>query len=79
MEEDEEIIVKGTYDLKNLSLFSKCQNMCNNIEMFFKNNFPLIIKYQVAKDKGFEIFEIWSDVSYLDNIEFCKKIIRERI
>lgn len=37
------------------------------------------IKYQVAKDKGFEIFEIWSDVSYLDNIEFCKKIIRERI
>jgi len=45
---NEEIIVKGTYDLKNLSLFSKCQNMCNNIEMFFKNNFPLIIKYQVA-------------------------------
>ena len=37
------------------------------------------IKYQVAKDKGFEIFEIWSDVSYLDNIEICKKIIRERI
>jgi proliferating cell nuclear antigen PCNA len=45
---NDEIIVKGTYDLKNLSLFSKCQNMCNNIEMFFKNNFPLIIKYQVA-------------------------------
>jgi proliferating cell nuclear antigen PCNA len=48
VENDEDIIVKGTYDLKNLSLFSKCQNMCNNIELYLKNNFPLIIKYQVA-------------------------------
>jgi hypothetical protein len=37
------------------------------------------IKYQLAKDKGFEVFEIWSDISYLDNIELCKKFIRERI
>ncbi len=48
MEENEEIIVKGTYDLKNLSLFSKCQTLCGCIELFLKNNFPLIIKYQVA-------------------------------
>lgn len=48
MEEDEEIIVKGTYDLKNLSLFSKCQTLCGCVELYLKNNFPLIIKYQVA-------------------------------
>jgi proliferating cell nuclear antigen len=48
MEDDEEIIVKGTYDLKNLSLFSKCQTLCGCVELYLKNNFPLIIKYQVA-------------------------------
>jgi proliferating cell nuclear antigen len=48
MEENEEIIVKGTYDLKNLSLFSKCQTLCGCVELYLKNNFPLIIKYQVA-------------------------------
>jgi proliferating cell nuclear antigen len=48
MEEDIDIIVKGTYDLKNLSLFSKCQTLCGCVELYLKNNFPLIIKYQVA-------------------------------
>jgi len=48
MEENEEIIVKGIYDLKNLSLFSKCQSLCGCVELYLKNNFPLIIKYQVA-------------------------------
>ena len=48
MEDEEEIIVKGTYDLKNLSLFSKCQTLCGCVELYLKNNFPLIIKYQVA-------------------------------
>ena len=48
MDDDEEIIVKGTYDLKNLSLFSKCQTLCGCVELYLKNNFPLIIKYKVA-------------------------------
>jgi proliferating cell nuclear antigen len=48
MDENEEIIVKGIYDLKNLSLFSKCQTLCGCVELYLKNNFPMIIKYQVA-------------------------------
>ena len=31
-----------------LSLFSKCSNLCHNIDLFMKNNYPLIIKYQIA-------------------------------
>ena len=36
------------YELKNLNVFTKCTGLCNNIELFLKNDFPLIIKYSVA-------------------------------
>lgn len=48
MDINEEIIVKGTYDLKNLALFSKCQTFCGYVELYIKNDFPLIIKYEIA-------------------------------
>jgi proliferating cell nuclear antigen PCNA len=41
-------IVQGIFELKNLVLFSKCASLCNEIEIYMKNNFPLIIKYTVA-------------------------------
>lgn len=41
-------IVQGIFELKNLVLFSKCASLCNDIEIFMKNNFPLVIKYTVA-------------------------------
>jgi proliferating cell nuclear antigen len=43
-----DIIVQGVYALKHLVLFSKCTNLCNSIELYLKNDFPLIIKYSVA-------------------------------
>lgn len=41
-------IVQGIYELKNLVLFSKCASLCNDIEIYMKNNYPLVIKYTVA-------------------------------
>ena len=41
-------IVQGIFTLKNLVLFSKCTNLSNSIEMYLKNDYPLIIKYSVA-------------------------------
>jgi len=41
-------IVQGIFELKNLVLFSKCAALCNDIEIYMKNNFPLVIKYTVA-------------------------------
>lgn len=43
-----EEIVQGVFALKHLVLFSKCTNLCNSIEMYLKNDYPLIIKYNVA-------------------------------
>jgi proliferating cell nuclear antigen len=42
------IIIQGIYDLKNLVMFSKCGSLCNEIEIFMKNDYPIVIKYTVA-------------------------------
>lgn len=41
-------ITQGVYELKNLILFVKCTNLCNNIQIFMKNDHPLYIKYTIA-------------------------------
>jgi len=41
-------IVQGIFNLKYLVLFGKCTNLCNSIELYLKNDYPLIIKYSVA-------------------------------
>ena len=41
-------IVQGIFALKHLVLFSKCTNLCNSIELYLKNDYPLILKYSVA-------------------------------
>lgn len=43
-----EEIVQGIFALKHLVLFSKCTNLCNSVELYLKNDYPLIIKYTVA-------------------------------
>jgi len=45
---DNEEIIQGNYDLKNLILFTKCTNLCTNVELYMKNDYPLVIKYCVA-------------------------------
>ena len=41
-------IVQGYYSLKELILFTKCTNLCPSIELYLKNNFPIIVKYTVG-------------------------------
>jgi len=43
-----EEVVQGLFALKHLVLFTKCTNLCNSIELYLKNDYPLIIKYNVA-------------------------------
>lgn len=40
--------ITGKYELKNLLLFTKCTNLCNSIEIYMKNDYPLLIKYTIA-------------------------------
>lgn len=41
-------IIQGYYNLKHLILFTKCTNLCNNIEIYMKNNFPIVISYETG-------------------------------
>ena len=40
--------IQGVFSLKYLSLFTKCTNLCNQIQLYIKNDYPLIIQYTVA-------------------------------
>lgn len=40
--------IQGIFSLKYLSLFTKCTNMCNQIHIYIKNDYPLVITYSVA-------------------------------
>ena len=41
-------IVQGVFSIKHLVLFTKCTNLCNTVEIFLKNDFPIVCKYSVA-------------------------------
>jgi proliferating cell nuclear antigen len=41
-------IVQGVFQLKHLFLFTKCTNLCPSIEIYLKNDAPLILRYTVA-------------------------------
>ena len=41
-------IIQAYYNLKILVIFTKCTNLCNSIEMYMKNNFPIVIKFSVG-------------------------------
>ena len=40
--------IQGIFSLKYLLLFTKCTNLCNLIHMYIKNDYPLVIRYDVA-------------------------------
>lgn len=41
-------IVQGLFELKYLLIFTKCSNLCNQVTLFLKNDYPIIIVYQIA-------------------------------
>lgn len=41
-------VIQGVFSLRYLVLFSKCTNLCQNIEIYLKNDYPIIIRYNVA-------------------------------
>jgi len=41
-------IVQGVFSLKWLNVFTKCTNLSPQVVLYLKNDYPLIIKYQVA-------------------------------
>lgn len=47
-EDENKEIFEGKYEIKYLFTFTKCTSLCTNVELFLKNDYPLVIKYYVA-------------------------------
>lgn len=41
-------IVQGLFELRFLIIFTKCTNLCNSVKLYLKNDYPLIIKYDIG-------------------------------
>jgi proliferating cell nuclear antigen len=41
-------IVQGLFELKFLLIFTKCTNLGNHVTLFLKNDYPIIVAYQIA-------------------------------
>ena len=42
-------LVQGTFELKYLIIFTRCSSLCSHVNLFLKNDYPLIVQYSVAK------------------------------
>lgn len=47
-EQESDDIIQGVFKLKYLVYFTKCTNLSNTVEIYLKNDYPLIVKYAVA-------------------------------
>ena len=47
-EMNEKEIFQGIFNLKYLVLFTKCTNLSNTVELYLKNDYPLIVRYSVG-------------------------------
>lgn len=47
-EKNEQEIVQGVFNLKFLCMFTKATNLSKLVELYLKNDFPLIVRYSVA-------------------------------
>jgi len=45
---DQNEIVQGIFELKYLGFFTKCTNLCPTVEVYIKNDYPLILRYFVG-------------------------------
>jgi proliferating cell nuclear antigen len=48
IEEIEHEIIQGIFSLKYLAIFTKCTNLSNTVEIYLKNNYPIILRYTIA-------------------------------
>ena len=46
--ERQDRIVQGIFPLKYLVIFTRCTNLSDTVELYFKNSYPLVVRYNVS-------------------------------
>lgn len=55
-------IVQGIFDLRYLCMITKCTPLCRKVHLFMKNDYPLIIQYDVSNMGKCQLILMMSDV-----------------
>jgi len=48
MQQAESDIVQGVFSIKHLVLFTKCTNLCATMDLHLRNDYPIVLKYNVS-------------------------------
>ena len=54
-------ILQGVFSLKHLVQFTKCTNLSSRVDLYLKNNYPLIIRYSVASLGEVSLCPAWTE------------------
>ena len=54
-------IIAGTYDVKHLLGFSKCKKICDSLDIYFKDKYPLVLLLPVSGLGKLYVFIISTD------------------
>lgn len=46
--DDNNSVIQGEFDIKYLLLFSKASNLSNTVELYLKNDYPLVMNYRIG-------------------------------
>ena len=46
--EEDDNIIQGVFNLKYIAIFTKCTNLCEKVEIYLKQEYPLILCYKIA-------------------------------
>ena len=63
-------IIQGIYDIKNFILFTKCATLCNDINVYMKNDFALTICYSIPSYGTFSVSLTPTDEDILKNEDY---------
>lgn len=47
-DEADKNIIQGVFNLKYIAIFTKCTNLCEKVEIYLKQEYPLILCYKIA-------------------------------
>ena len=55
-------LVQGIFDLRYLCMITKCTPLCRKVNLFMKNDYPLIIQYDVSNIGTIQLVLMMSDI-----------------
>ena len=63
-------IYQGVFDLKSITLFNKCSDLCDDIKLNLVNDFPINIHYEMSPGSSFKVLLSPISETNINNVSF---------